>query len=84
MLVLALTVKVYEVPLVRSIISTVLVEPPTFIVELSGFVVISYSSISKPPVSDGGTQVTAILPLPATKLDICGAPDVVAGMTDPD
>ena len=76
----AVTVKVYVVPLVSPVIvigelPPVAVNPPTF--EVTVYVV-----MSEPPLFTGGLNVTVASPLPATALTLMGISGAPAGTTE--
>jgi hypothetical protein len=76
----AVTVKVYVVPLVRPVMTIgeappVAVIPPTLEVTV-------YEVIAEPPLFTGGVNVTTASPLPPVAVPIVGASGVVAGTTE--
>jgi hypothetical protein len=75
----AVTVKVYAVPLVRPII--VIGEVPPVAVKPPVFEETVYEVIGEPPLFTGGVNEMVACPFPATAVTPVGAPGVVAGVT---
>jgi hypothetical protein len=76
----AVTVKVYEVPLVKPVIVIgeslpLAVIPPVLEVTV-------YPVIADPPVDAGAVNVTVASPFPRTAETLVGAPGTVAGTTE--
>jgi hypothetical protein len=76
----AVTVNVYETPLVRPVI--VIGESLPLAVIPPGLEVTVYPVIAEPPVEAGAVNVTVASPLPRTAETLVGAPGVVAGTTE--
>jgi hypothetical protein len=75
----AVTVKVYAVPLARP--ATVMGEAAPLAVKPPGEAVTLYEVISEPPLEAGGVNVTVACPLPAVAMPIVGAPGTAPGVT---
>jgi hypothetical protein len=76
----AITVKVYAVPLVSPVTVIGLVEPVPVI--LPGFEVTVYPVIADPPLLAGAVNATIACALPAVAVPIVGAPGPVEGVTE--
>jgi hypothetical protein len=79
-LLLAVTVNVYGVPLVSPV--TVIGEPPPVAVNPPIFEVTVYVVIADPPLETGGVKDMVAWPLPATAVTPVGAPGIAAGVTE--
>jgi hypothetical protein len=79
MALVAVTVKVYAVPLVRPATVTGLLVPVP--VMLPGLEVAVYKVIGAPPLELGAVNHTAALTLPPTGTPMVGAPGTVPGVT---
>ena len=79
-LLVAITVKVYAVPLVRP--ETVAVRGPVVVaVAPPGVAVTVYPVIGEPPLLAGAVHDTWAWPLPATAVTAVGEPGIVVGVT---
>jgi hypothetical protein len=77
---IAVTVNVYEVPLVSPVtVADVAVAAALAVVSLDAVTV--YPVIADPPFEAGAFQVTVACPLPAVAVTPVGAPATVAGVT---
>jgi hypothetical protein len=76
----AITVKVYAVPLVSPVTVIGLVEPVPVI--LPGVEVAVYPVIADPPLLAGAVNVTIACALPAVAIPIVGVPGTVEGVTE--
>jgi hypothetical protein len=76
----AVTVKVYAVPLTRPVI--VIGDDPPVAVNPPVLEVTVYPVIAEPPVLDGGVNETVAEPFPATAVTPVGEPGVVEGVTE--
>ena len=76
---LARTLQVYAVPLVRP--TTVMGDAGPLALTPPGADVTVYDVIAEPPVDAGGVNVTVACALPAVALPIVGAPGTAAGVT---
>ena len=78
----AVTVKVYAVPLVSPVIAWVKAVVPAFAsVPPEGFEVTVYPVIAAPPFDAGAVKLTDACVLPAVAVPMVGAPGTVAGIT---
>jgi hypothetical protein len=77
----AVTVKVYDVPLVKPV--TVIGEPPLVAVWPRLDVTV-YEVIADPPLLPGALNVIVAWPLPAVAVPIVGVPGVVEGVAAAD
>jgi hypothetical protein len=76
----AITVKVYVVPLIRPVM-VIGEDPPDAV--CPPLEVTVYEVIAEPPVLPGALKVIVASPLPAVAVPMVGAPGVVAGVTAP-
>jgi hypothetical protein len=78
----AFTVNVYAVPLVRPVITCdSAVDPALLSTPPAGFEVTVYPVTALPPLEAGALKVTVAWALPAVAVPIVGAPGTVAGVT---
>ena len=75
----AFTVKVYAVPLVKPV--TVMGLDAPVAVMLPGLEVTVYEVMGLPPFEAGGVKLTVACALPAVAVPMVGAPGTVAGVT---
>jgi hypothetical protein len=76
----AVTVKVYAVPLVSPVTAIGLAEPMA--VKPPGLEVTVYPVIAEPPLLPGDVNVTVALAFPAVAVPIIGGPGTVEGVTE--
>jgi len=77
----AVTVNVYDVPLVRPATVAVVCEPATVTVAPPGLAVTTYEVIELPPFEDGADHVTVAEVLPGAADTFKGLDGTVAGVT---